>query len=312
MRTLIMLGIAVSALVVAERAAAVELPMANSQVTAANGHKKGKEQPMDYGTGFPGNDRVYSSGADRYPVEGEYRRVDDVDYQGRWTGTWDGTYEAPDGRVYEGQYQGTYNGAAGTTYAPPPPRDPYADGYRTGMDQRYGYDPREDERMARLCRDDGLGGGVIGAVVGGVAGNRIAGRGNRTAGTLIGAGVGGIAGAVIDQSEDRKKCAAWRAARQGASHGGYPGGYYPGGAPAPYYPHGGAPQGGAYYQGGYGYGYYSPGVVVTTVITQPAPVVTETVTTTTTSYETVYVQQRQRHAPKKRTYKPRPKPRCGC
>jgi hypothetical protein len=310
MRTLIMLGIAVSALVAAERAAAVELPMADSHVSAANGHKKGKELPMDYGTGFPGNDRVYSSGADRYPVEGEYRRVDDVDYQGRWTGTWDGTYEAPDGRVYEGQYQGTYNGAAGTTYAPPP-RDPYADGYRTGMDQRYGYDPREDERMARLCRDDGLGGGIIGAVVGGVAGNRIAGRGNRTAGTLIGAGVGGIAGAVIDQSEDRKKCAAWRAARQGASHGGYPGGYYQGGAPAPYYPQGGAPHGGTYYQGGYGY--YSPGVVVTTVITQPAPVVTETVTTTTTtSYETVYVQQRQRHVPKKRTYKPRPKPRCGC
>lgn len=318
MRTLIMLGVAVAAVIAAERASAVELPMAERSVVAAYGHKKGKEVPMDYGTGFPGNDRVYSSGADRYPVEGEYRRVDDVDYQGRWTGTWDGTYEAPDGRVYEGQYQGSYDGAAGTRYAPPPaPRDPYGEGYRTGTEQRYGqptyaYDPREDDRMARLCRDDGLGGAAIGAVVGGVAGNRIAGRGDRLGGTLIGAGVGGLVGAVVDKSEDRKKCAAWRAWREQASQGGYPGGYYPGGQTAVTYP--APPHGAPYPHGGYGYGYgyYSPGVVVTTVITQPAPVVTETVTTTTTSYETVYVAQRQRHVPKKRHYKPRPKPRCGC
>ncbi|MDR7154444.1 Ni/Co efflux regulator RcnB [Sphingobium xenophagum] len=63
----------------------------------------------------------------------------------------------------------------------------------------YGPDdgPYDDRR-----RDNGLGGAAIGAVVGGVAGNRIAGRGNRTAGTLIGAGVGAVAGMAIDKAED--------------------------------------------------------------------------------------------------------------
>lgn len=44
-------------------------------------------------------------------------------------------------------------------------------------------------------RGQGIG-GVLGAVAGGIAGNRIAGRGDRLAGSLIGAGVGGLAGAV--------------------------------------------------------------------------------------------------------------------
>lgn len=319
MRTLIMLGIAASAVIAADRAAAAEVPMATgvslSDGMIAQGHKKKRDATLDYGAGYPGDARVYSGGADRYPVEGEYRRVDDVDYQGRWTGTWNGTYETPDGHTYDGEYQGSYDGQAGTSYAPPH-GDPYAHGYRTGMEQRhgasYGYDPRHDERMARLCRDDGLGGGVIGGVIGGVAGNRIAGRGNRTAGTLIGAGVGGVIGAVIDQNEDKQKCAAWRASRQRYSQGGYPGGYYPGGhAPAPYPHHQGGSHGQVYHHGGYGY--YSPGVVVTTIITPAAPVTTtETVTTTTTHYETVYSSPRKRYAPKKRVYRPRPKPRCGC
>lgn len=51
-------------------------------------------------------------------------------------------------------------------------------------------------------RDNGVGGAAIGAVVGGVAGNRIAGRGNRTVGTIVGAGVGAVAGAAIDRAED--------------------------------------------------------------------------------------------------------------
>jgi hypothetical protein len=327
MRTLIILGIAATAVVAAERAAAAEVPMAQgisiADTLVAAGHKKNRDANLDYGTGYPGDARVYSGGADRYPVEGEYRRVQDTDYQGRWTGTWDGTYEAPDGRVYEGQYEGTYEGQAGTSYAPPRHGDPYADGYRTGQDQRYaypqgGYDPREDARMARLCNDSGIGGAAIGAIAGGIAGNRIAGRGNRLGGTLIGAGVGGLVGGVIDHSEDRARCKAWRASRQRHSEGSYPvsypapGGYpahgsYP--APSPY-PYPGAPHVSTYHQGGYGY--YSPGVVVTTIITQAAPVVTETVTTTTTThYETVHV-PRARHVAKKRVYKPRPKPRCGC
>ncbi|HAF42568.1 MAG TPA: hypothetical protein DCG90_12505 [Sphingobium sp.] len=67
------------------------------------------------------------------------------------------------------------------------------DRHEGGYDDRYPGPPR---------RDDGVGGAAIGAVVGGVAGNRIAGRGNRTAGTLIGAGVGAVAGMAIDKAED--------------------------------------------------------------------------------------------------------------
>ena len=73
--------------------------------------------------------------------------------------------------------------------------------YRSDVDWgRYegGYDDRHDAPR----RDDGVGGAAIGSVVGGVAGNRIAGRGNRTAGTLVGAGVGAVAGMAIDKAED--------------------------------------------------------------------------------------------------------------
>lgn len=49
-------------------------------------------------------------------------------------------------------------------------------------------------------------GGLIGGVAGGVLGNRIAGRGNRTAGTLIGAGAGAILGSVAGGAiEDRQR-----------------------------------------------------------------------------------------------------------
>lgn len=69
----------------------------------------------------------------------------------------------------------------------------YEGGYGPDGDDGYYDEPR---------RDNGVGGAAIGAVVGGVAGNRIAGRGNRTAGTLIGAGVGAVAGMAIDRAED--------------------------------------------------------------------------------------------------------------
>ncbi|WP_088190096.1 RcnB family protein [Sphingobium sp. Z007] len=66
----------------------------------------------------------------------------------------------------------------------------------------YGPDGDDDRYYDEPRRDNGVGGAAIGAVVGGVAGNRIAGRGNRTAGTLIGAGVGAVAGLAIDKAED--------------------------------------------------------------------------------------------------------------
>ena len=264
---------------------------------------------LDYGMPAAPDTRVYTGYPDRVPGEvdyrggGDYRQVNGTyDAEGRWTGTWDGTYEAPDGRRYDGRYEGTVEGA-GTSYAPPP-YDPYYDG-----DDRRGYDDRYDVDMERRCGRGGtVGGAVVGGIVGGIAGNRIAGRGDRTAGTLIGGGIGAIAGGAIGNAADRKKCEEWWASRGGYAQGGYyqgapyPGGYYQGGTTV-------------YQQGGYGYygapyGYYTPGVVVTTVITNGAPVVTETVETSTrTYYENVPV--RKRYVAKKK-WKPRPKPRCVC
>ena len=55
--------------------------------------------------------------------------------------------------------------------------------------------------------DGEVAGAAIGAVAGGVIGNRIAGRGNRTLGTLAGAGLGALAGAAIGDSLDDRTVA---------------------------------------------------------------------------------------------------------
>lgn len=132
--------------------------------------------------------------------------------------------------------------------APPPPVAQY---------DRY-YDPA----FLEACRrDSGLGGAAIGAAAGGLAGNRIAGRGNRTGGTLIGAGVGAIAGMVIDKAEDRERCKRLLA-QYGAGNPpalGQPGGYPPQGLPVGYPP---PPP---------GYYYYYPPPIITTVTITPAP-----------------------------------------
>src|SRR3546814_17929385 len=52
-----------------------------------------------------------------------------------------------------------------------------------------------------VCSSD-LGGTIIGAIAGGLAGHEIAGRGDRTVGTIIGGAVGAIAGRVIDKGND--------------------------------------------------------------------------------------------------------------
>jgi len=133
---------------------------------------------------------------------------------------------------------------AGADYAAPAPR---------ALPPRRGEHPRafgEEERQSWLaeCRrrygDNGLGGALIGGVLGGIAGNRIAGHGNRTVGTIAGAAVGAVAGAAIDKSEDagrvRDDCEEYLA-RYESGHGqGYAAGYGQGyGAP-------------------YGYGYGAP------------------------------------------------------
>lgn len=292
MRTIVLLGMAAGSLLLAGRAGA-ETPMTDMRAatdltgSAAFGHDP--RPSLDYGNPDDPDARVYTGYPDRVPSEGEYRRVSGYDAEGRWTGTWDGTYETSDGRRYEGRYEGMVDGH-GAGYPPPPA---YDSAYRGG------YDPRYNEEMERRCGRGGtVGGAVVGGLVGGIAGNRIAGRGDRTAGTLIGGGLGALAGSAIGNASDKKKCEAWWSSRDSYQSGYYQGGNYPGGYAT------------TYQHGGYGYGYYTPGVVVTTIITNGAPVVTETVETSTrTYYENVPV--RKRYVAKKK-WKPRAKPRCVC
>ena len=283
MRTFVLLGLAAGSLLLAGRAGA-EMPMTAAPSlsdSAAYGHDP--RPSLDYGNPDDPDARVYTGYPDRVPGEADYRQVNGTyDAEGRWTGTWNGTYEAPDGRRYDGRYEGTVEGH-GAGYPPPPAYDPrYGDGY----------DARYNEDMQRRCGRGGtVGGAVVGGLVGGIAGNRIAGRGDRTAGTLIGGGLGALAGSAIGNASDKKKCEEWWSSR-----GSYQNGYHQGGYTT------------TYQQGGYGY--YTPGVVVTTIITNGAPIVTETVETSTrTYYENVPV--RKRYVARKK-WKPRPKPRCAC
>ena len=289
MRIVLLLGVAVGSLLLAGRAGSAELSAtaAPPRATAAN-IDANPHPTLDYGTPVSTDVRVYTGYPDRVPSEAEYRRVEGYDAEGRWTGTWTGTYETPDGRRYDGSYEGTVERRAGTDYAPPPAAGPVYDG---ATRSRYAYDPRYEAEMEQRCGRGGTAGGaVVGGAVGGLAGNRIAGRGNRTAGTLVGGALGAIAGGAIGHASDKQRCDDWWASRSAA----YQSGMYQGGM----------------YQGGYSYGYYTPGVIVMTTTTQGAPLVTERVETSTrTYYENVPV--RKRYAPRKKPT-PKAKPRCAC
>ncbi|CAH0351085.1 RcnB family protein [Sphingobium sp. CECT 9361] len=88
--------------------------------------------------------------------------------------------------------------------------DAYGRVYDSRSDVRWenyegGYEPDQPRYAER--RDTGIGGAAIGTVAGGVAGNVIAGRGNRTVGTLVGAAAGAAAGLAIDKAEDHPRMA---------------------------------------------------------------------------------------------------------
>ena len=71
-------------------------------------------------------------------------------------------------------------------------------------DGRYAYDRNDRRDYDHRCkRDNGTGGLLVGAAVGGVIGHEVAGSGDKTAGTLIGAAGGGLIGKNID---DGYKC----------------------------------------------------------------------------------------------------------
>ena len=86
----------------------------------------------------------------------------------------------------------------------------YRDGY-SGYDRSYrGYDRNyrgynRSYRARQKC-NDGDGGTIVGAIAGGLLGNGIAGRGDRTVGTILGAGVGALAGRAIDRSDRPGYC----------------------------------------------------------------------------------------------------------
>ena len=90
-------------------------------------------------------------------------------------------------------------------YDAPPPSSPpaYARGYdapspgwRSAQPGRRGDQPPPPRRVR--C-DRGTAGTILGAIAGGLLGNGIAGRGDRSAGTIIGAGVGALTGREIDR-----------------------------------------------------------------------------------------------------------------
>ncbi|WP_294300542.1 RcnB family protein [uncultured Sphingomonas sp.] len=146
----------------------------------------------------------------------------------------------------------------------------YADGAPQLAYPQFPYETRD--------ADNGLGGAAIGAVVGGVAGNVIAGRGNRLGGTLLGAGAGALAGMAIDRSDRAGRVPVAPPPAYGAGYApppAYSAGYAPppaygaGYAPPPPYRAGGAPVV-AYQQGSYG-GDYAGTTYSGTTYYGPAP-----------------------------------------
>ena len=295
-------------------------------------------QPAQYDYNIvTANERVVTTPAShagttyRGDWDGAYRS--DGSYQGEWRGT----YEDQAGRVYQGEYSGTFIGdgdvrphdSSQMTKRPIYKRPSGCDidpgfspeacgvGYPPQHHQTYpGYDRREQEELAYLeqCKkSSGIGGAVVGGAIGALAGNRIAGRGNRLGGSLIGGGVGALAGAAIERSTDRcrKLLKKYGYDRDYADRRDY------------YYQQQHAPRPPAQTHHGYGYGYgwqgyyqqpayyYQPQPQVTTVVVQSQPVTT---TTTTTTIEEEYVYEKpkyvakKRYKPAKRVWKPRPKP----
>jgi uncharacterized protein YcfJ len=83
--------------------------------------------------------------------------------------------------------------------------DRYGNPYRQYRGRDYAYRGNRGYRAAQRCRD-GDGGTIVGALAGGLAGNAIAGRGDRTLGTILGGVVGAVAGRSIDRADRPGYC----------------------------------------------------------------------------------------------------------
>jgi Nickel/cobalt transporter regulator/Glycine zipper 2TM domain len=223
-----------------------------------------------------------------------------------YDGNWQGDYVDPQGRVFEGEWNGTVTryddrDPGARPHSPAPQVSaPYPAQPAYGPENRgYGY----ARGYAQCLESNGLTGAAIGAILGGFAGNRIAGRGNRTGGTILGAGLGGLAGVAAEKA--MKKCRHYEPRGGGYNpQPNYPRQPYPSQPyPQQYYPN---------QQGGYYY-YPQAAPVITTVTIIPGGSSTTTTTTEEITYETVYSRP---HRPVvhhwKPAPKPRPRPRCDC
>ena len=97
-----------------------------------------------------------------------------------------GGYHGRHGGGYD-TYRGDRGGGRGRAYR--------NGGYGYGNGNGYYRGGRRGYRC-----DRGTGGTIIGAIAGGLLGDSVAGRGDRTAGALVGAGVGALAGRAIDRN----------------------------------------------------------------------------------------------------------------
>ena len=70
-------------------------------------------------------------------------------------------------------------------------------------DRYYGHRNHGYSYRGKRC-DSGTGGTIIGAIVGGLLGNEVAGRGDKTTGVIIGGAAGALAGRAIDRSDGRR------------------------------------------------------------------------------------------------------------
>ncbi|MGB3797048.1 MAG: hypothetical protein WA957_12170 [Alteraurantiacibacter sp.] len=153
---------------------------------------------------------VPAAAQENYAIQAE--RIEITDRVGNYDGKWQGYWS--DDNIWVGSWEGRYTSQDGIY----PEARGVAKHASPGI--RLGYSQREREGWLSDCRllmadqggygqyddsgDDSGGvviGGLVGAGVGGFAGNRVAG-GSRLAGTLIGAGVGAIAGAAIGSAID--------------------------------------------------------------------------------------------------------------
>ena len=85
----------------------------------------------------------------------------------------------------------------------------YNNGYSQPYNRGYDYrrdDYRYDNRYRNTRCKSGTTGTIIGAAAGGLIGNEVARRGDKSEGAIIGALLGGIAGRVVEKSGNARYC----------------------------------------------------------------------------------------------------------